>query len=346
MTVEQTRDGVTHDAPLILKGHQLPDRFYLGGQRIAEFRDEPGMGERAPEDWIASTTELAGEPTLGLTVLDDGSTLRDLVVLDPLNWLGPDHVAAFGSDTRLLVKLLNPAQRLPVHAHPDLQFASRHLARAHGKAEAWSIIDGGDIHLGLKAALPRQDLLTLVRRQDPSALLGLLHRRAVRTGDIVFVPPGTLHAIGSGVFLAEVQEPEDLSILLEWHGFDLDGPRDGHLGLGFDTAIDAIDLTALSEGSLDALISRDRGGTSRLVESGIPYFRLSRESIAGARTLERGFAVLIIEQGEFELEWGGGTLAVHRGHTLVVPYSGGELRLAGTGIIIESRPPLPPTTVQ
>ena len=58
---------------------------------------------------------------------------------------------------------------------------------------------------------------------------------------MVLVPAGRLHAIGEGVLLLELQEPEDLSILLEWGGFALDGERDGHLGLGFDLALSAVD---------------------------------------------------------------------------------------------------------
>src|SRR5262249_5500814 len=157
-----------------------------------------------------------------------------------------------------------------------------HLGRAHGKAEAWYILDGGRVHLGLRRQVSRAGLAALVAEQRTEELLDLLHPIDVSPGDVVYVPPGVLHAIGGGVFLAELQEPEDLSILLEWRGFALDGAVDGHLGLGFDLAFQAIDLTApgsVLRGALPAEAER--------------YFRLEHRVVDGETTVGRGFAVLI-----------------------------------------------------
>lgn len=164
-------------------------------------------------------------------MLPDGRSLPAAIEEQPEAWLGRAHLDRFGVDTRLLVKLLDAGQRLPVHAHPHVSFAAQHLGRAHGKAEAWYIIEGGEVYLGLKQDVTAGDLKSLMMSQDVDALLGMLHRIDVRTGDVVYVPPGVLHAIAESVFVVELQEPEDLSILLEWRGFELDGERDGHLGL-------------------------------------------------------------------------------------------------------------------
>ena len=134
-----------------LSSNRPPERFYRGGARIAAFRGEPGPApEREPEDWVASTTTLFGEQALGLSALPDGRLLAEAVVKNPVAWLGQAHVDAFGADTRLLVKLLDAGQRLPVHAHPHVSFASEHLGRAHGKAEAWYILSRGFVYLGLR----------------------------------------------------------------------------------------------------------------------------------------------------------------------------------------------------
>jgi mannose-6-phosphate isomerase len=71
---------------------------------------------------------------------------------------------------------------------------------------------------------------------------------------LFYVPPGVLHAVGEGVFLVELQEPEDLSILLEWRGFELDGERDGHLGLGFDLAPEAVECRSRSGEEIRQLV--------------------------------------------------------------------------------------------
>lgn len=333
--------------PLVLPANQPADRFYRGGAKIAALRGgtahaESAQRARVPEDWIASVTCIAGESRLGLTVLPDGRTLAEVISADPVGWLGPDHVRRFGSDTRLLVKLLDAGQRLPVHAHPDTAFAQSHLGRAHGKAEAWYILNGGVIHLGLKTDLARKNLDRLVATQAVSEMLPLLHEIPVVTGDTVFVPAGTLHAVGEGVFLAELQEPEDLSILLEWQDFEIDGEVDGHLGLGFDVALDAIDRRGLSRAEVRSLMTSHGAGDSILARSADEFFRLGRTVVAGAAELEAGFAVMIVTDGSALVQNSGGYQEqLSRGSTVVVPFGAGPLRLTGKAEVLVARPPSP-----
>jgi mannose-6-phosphate isomerase len=326
--------------PIILPANQPADRFYRGGPRIAAFRGAPSHSDRVPEDWVGSTTTLAGQKSLGLTVLPGGPVLRDAVEHDPVSWLGEDHVQRFGADVKLLVKLLDAGQRLPVHAHPATEFASYHLARAHGKAEAWFILERGEIYLGLREDIHPADLLAIVVAQDIEKLLPLMHRRRVDVGDTVYVPPGVLHAIGADTFLAEVQEPEDLSILLEWRGFELDGRRDGHLGLGFENALGAVDVRARTEEEISALITSGAHGDSVLVAASTEFFRLGHYDVDTPLGLEAGFAVLIVTEGSLRLEFGQGReLALRRGSTVVVPHSAGPLTVTGPGSLLVCRPP-------
>jgi mannose-6-phosphate isomerase len=331
---------------MLLGPNQPPDRFYRGGPRIAEFRGSPDTGDRVPEDWIGSTTTLAGETRVGLTVLDDGTLLRDAIAADPEGWLGVQHVARFGPDSMVLVKLLDAGQRLPVHAHPDRAFAAEVLGHAHGKAEAWYILEPGEIHLGLRRDVSREELLDIVTRQDTEALLGLLHRTAVAAGDAVYVPPGVLHSTGEAVFLVEVQEPEDLSILLEWRDFDLDGAADGHLGLGFPVVIDAVDRAGRSAEEVERWISRCREGEELegevLPADAASFFGFAHHDIRGSSVLGAGFAVGVAISGELVLETAhGGALELRRGNTFVVPASVGALRAVGEGRLVLCRPPHP-----
>ena len=331
--------------PVLLRANQPADRFYRGGPGIAAFRGAGGgaaSGDHVPEDWIASVTTQAGEAAVGLTTLPDGRLLRDAVAADPTAWLGQAHVDAFGADPMLLIKLLDPGQRVPVHAHPDDDWAAEHLGHAHGKAEAWYILAPGEVFLGLTSELPPDTLLGLVETQQAETLLGLLHRRRVAAGDTVFVPPGLLHAIGEGVLLAEVQQPEDLSILLEWRGFDLDGAADGHLGVGFDTALGALELAARTDAEIDALITRAVEGPSILAPQSTRYFRAERWQVDGPRELEQGYAVLIVLEGEIEVgpsTTAARVLTVRAGATVLIPFAAGRLRLDGSGGVLVFRPP-------
>jgi hypothetical protein len=159
----------------------------------------------------------------------------------PGRFLGRDHAEAYGDSPALLVKLLHAGERLPVHCHPDRDFARRHLDCPWGKTEAWVVADteGPDpvVHLGFREAMDPGRLAELVAGQQVEPLLASLNTVPVAAGDTVLVPAGLPHAIGQGVLLAELQEPTDLSVLLEWEDFAIDGRRDGHLGLGFELAL-------------------------------------------------------------------------------------------------------------
>jgi mannose-6-phosphate isomerase len=246
--------------PIVL-GPNLPDTFYRGSGRIARFRGLDPAGEPRPEDWIASATSRfgagagqpgagqpgagqpgAGQPGAGQpgaghqgisgqTRLADGSLLADAIAADPAGWLGREHVARYGADPALLVKLLDAGQRLPLHVHPDRGFATEHLASPFGKTEAWIVLEadpGAAVYLGFSRDVEAADLAGWVRDQDTDAMLGVTNRVPVEAGDSVLCPAGTPHAIGAGILLVELQEPTDFSILLEWRGFPL-GPDDAGL---------------------------------------------------------------------------------------------------------------------
>jgi len=334
----------TPAAPTLLPPNQFP-HFYRGGDRIGALRGGPG-GPMRPEEWIGSTVSRFGEERSGLSVLPDGRLLRDAVAADPLAWLGPSHVAAFGESTELLVKLLDLDQRLPVHLHPDKAFARRHLALDHGKTEAWIVLEspeGAGVGLGFAETMTEAHVLDLVTRRDADALLRSLHRRTVRPGDTILVPAGVPHAIDAGVFVLELQEPTDLSVLLEWEGFAVDGVRDGHLGLGFPTVLNALRLDPLLPAERDALVRAAglTGGEMRTLLTGRAdgYFRA--HLLPGGGRVDAGFAVALVLAGEGEVRTEGGhRLPAGRGAAFVVPWAAGGWEVDGVDVVV-CRPPLP-----
>ena len=208
-------------------------RFYRGGALLGRFRGEPEEDGPFPEDWVGSVTAASNpgrdEPDAGLSRLEDGRLLRDVV----------------GPDTGVLVKLLDSAERLPVHYHPDRDFARVRLDSPYGKTEAWIVLDTreaeADVWVGLREPIPREQYRDWIDRHDLDALLGSLNHLTVRAGDVVYVPGGVPHAIGAGLLVAELQEPTDFSIVCEWEGYPIRA-EDADLGLGWDTALDALDL--------------------------------------------------------------------------------------------------------
>ncbi len=326
----------------VLASHRPPARFYRGGRRISDFRGEPPAAEFEPEDWVGSVTTVSGEPQVGRSSLADGRLLADAIASDPEAWLGSAHVAAFGVDPRLLVKLLDAGQRLPVHAHPDGTWASAHLGAAHGKTEAWYILSPGAVHLGLTREIGPDELAGIVERQHAAALLESMHRIEVEPGDVVHVPAGMLHAIGERVLLVEVQEPEDLSILLEWDGFAIDGSVAGHLGVGFPLALGVVERRARSGGEVARLVHR-RGQAGPLLPPEVDeFFRLERIGVDGGARIARGYAIVVVTEGPLTLSaQQAASVSLDVGATALIPDAVGEVRAEGRGELIVCRPPRP-----
>jgi mannose-6-phosphate isomerase len=320
------------------------DHFYRGGNRIGALRHGPG-GPMRPEEWIGSITTRFGEAEQGLSHLSDGTLLRDAIKNDSQGWLGEDHVKNFGLSTEILIKLLDPDQRLPVHYHPNKAFAKTHLGLDHGKTEAWIILEapaGSGVGLGFSQTQNKEDLLKLVRAQDSAALLASLRRSEVKVGDAVLVPAGVAHAIDAGIFVLELQEPSDLSALLEWEGFAVDGIKDGHLGLGFETVTDALKLDPLTDSEFDSLITHNvfSGGALRSV---LPlksdgYFRA--HLAPGVGDFPAGFAVALVLDGTGSIAFANAPeMAITKGDAIVIPHSAGAYSFTGANAII-CRPPL------
>jgi mannose-6-phosphate isomerase len=298
-----------------------------------------------PEEWIGSVTTRFGEAEQGLSKLPGGVFLKDAISSDPIGWLGEEHVAHFGLSIEILVKLLDPDQRLPVHFHPNKAFAKEHLGLDHGKTEAWIILEappGAGVGLGFKERANKEELLELVRNQDSQALLTSLRRTEVAAGDAILVPAGVPHAIDSGIFVLELQEPTDLSALLEWEGFAVDGNKDGHLGLGFETVTDALMLDPLSDAEFDSLVMHNpfSGGALRSV---LPikadgYFRAHLAPQSG--DFDAGFAIALVLTGSGEITFANApTMSINQGDAIVIPHTAGKYSISGAHVII-SRPPL------
>ncbi|BDZ45569.1 class I mannose-6-phosphate isomerase [Naasia aerilata] len=255
-------------APVAL-GPNQPDRPYRGGAGIAPFRRVPQPSPFSPEDFVGSTTEIFAGGGVGLSTLPSGELLRDAVAADPVGYLGAQHVGRFGPSTELLVKLLDTGERLFVHLHPDGPFAAEHLALPHGKTEAWIVTAVADAdtsaHLGFTRDVTAEEVEAWVDGQDSAGMLGAMHRVPLEAGTTLLVPAGMPHAIGAGVTLVELQEPSDLSILLEYAGYRGLGPADAFLGLERSVALGALDRRAVTPERIAELLSsrRTEGGALR-----------------------------------------------------------------------------------
>lgn len=292
-------------------------RRYLGGAMLEQFRGGEPVDDLAPEDWVGSDTlakDGGASGVEGLARLDDGTLLRDAIQSDPVGWLGASHVERFGPRTGVLVKLLDAAQRLPVHAHPAADFARAHLDSEHGKTEAWLVLDvregdTAEAWIGLRRDVDPDTFRGWIEAQDLDAIFDSLNHVTLRRGDVVFVPGGVPHAMAGGTLFAELQEPTDFSLHIEQKGYPDRPAHVRHMGLGWELAIRSLVLDAW-----EPLV----GPT--LPPEAAEYFAFDREHVADGR-----FAILIVTGGS-------GTIAgmpARRGDTFVVPASTTMLDVTG-----------------
>ncbi|HEY6286839.1 MAG TPA: type I phosphomannose isomerase catalytic subunit [Ktedonobacteraceae bacterium] len=185
-----------------------------GGRRLERdgWKQLPPGNIAIGESWETELTTVAqNEPYMG-------STLGSLVEELDSRLLGERVIARFGHRFPLLAKILDANAKLSVQVHPDDTYARLHEQGKLGKTEFWYVLDaapGASIIHGFKATTSQEEVRQAI--QDLT-LENLLKKVNVSAGDIIFVPAGTVHAIGKGVLLYELQEYSDLTYRLYDYG--------------------------------------------------------------------------------------------------------------------------------
>lgn len=207
-------------------------RYLWGGRRFATElgRDLP------PGDDFAESWELVDHGTDQSVVAAGplaGVTLGELVRERAADLLGRhSRHRAFP----LLFKFLDAQRDLSVQVHPDDARAARLTPPDLGKTEAWYVVDaaaGSRIYAGLRAGVGKPELEAAIRT---GRCADVLHSFEPRIGDCVFIPAGTVHAIGGGLLVAEIQQASDVTYrLFDWNRTGPDGrPRALHIEAGLD----------------------------------------------------------------------------------------------------------------
>lgn len=208
-----------------------------GGRRLGTVLNKSiGEGTDFAESW-----EIADLPDDRSVVAQGpfaGKSIRELMVLHAEDLLGRHaELVRFP----LLVKFLDANQDLSVQVHPGQAMAQRYPDVTTGKAEAWVVLQaqpGSRISAGLKPDVDRQRLQKAIA---DGTVTELLHTYEVSQGDCLFLEPGTVHSLGAGVLVAEIQQPNNITYRLDdWGRLGSDGkPRELHT----DLALEAINFS-------------------------------------------------------------------------------------------------------
>lgn len=198
-----------------------------GGRRLAGLgRTLPGDdATRIGEVWELADLSLAGSngharPERSVIANGPlaGRKINDVIAQFGEQLLGRLALSHEG-EFPLLVKYLDARENLSIQVHPDLPYLARH-PEAHLKSEAWYILDappGAVVYRGLREGVTPAQLLAAVEAKDEAKLKAMLIQVPVKAGDCLYIPLGTLHALGAGLLVAEVQTPSDTTFrVYDW----------------------------------------------------------------------------------------------------------------------------------
>lgn len=194
--------------------------YIWGGKKLF------GWGKQSTAEVIAECWELSFHRD-GLCVLDDGSgrALRDVATAEDVG----KNAAAFG-EFPVLIKLIDAAGNLSVQVHPDDEYALKN-ENSYGKTEMWYVADcdeGAGLYMGFKESISREAFAAKIA---DGTVLDALNFVKVKKGDSFFIPAGTVHAIGAGVTIIEVQQSSNLTYrVFDYNRVGKDGkPRELHV---------------------------------------------------------------------------------------------------------------------
>jgi mannose-6-phosphate isomerase len=306
-----------------LRFHPIYKNYLWGGRRF-----ESALGRELASDGIyAESWEVADHPE-GESIVAAGPlagrTLREIRESQGEGLLGkhnPHDVFP------LLLKYLDANQHLSLQVHPDDRCATAMGLTDPGKTEAWYVIEatpGGCLWAGFSEPVDRDVVEQALRDGD---IERLLHRVEPQPGDCIFVPAGTVHAIGAGLLVAEIQQMSNNTFRLsDWGRLDANGnPRPLHIKQG----VQAIDYTS---GPVEPTTgqSTDNPQVTRLVAC--EQFVLDRWRVQGKERIEgeNRCLILTVVGGQLTVE-GDVMPALRRGQTLLIPAAWGSVELESVG---------------
>lgn len=228
----------------------------------------------------------------------------------------------------LLIKFIDAKSDLSVQVHPDDEYAKEH-ENSYGKTEAWYILDcdeGAQLIYGFNKELTRDEFKKSI---EDNTFLEYVNKVNVKKGDVFFIKAGTLHAIGGGILLAEVQQNCNTTYRVYDYGRLVDGkPRELHI----EKAIDVTDtVPPVRSGEPDGAKTTCGDAFSQDLCS-CEFFKMNTLEINGNYELTIGsetFVSLLVTNGSGVLNCGDTELKLISGDSIFVPANAGKLTVSG-----------------
>ena len=299
--------------------------YLWGGERLKHDFNKRCDLERVAESW-----ELSAHKDGQSTVSEGpyaGYTLSEY--LDALGKEALGTLAVGYEYFPLLIKLIDAKSDLSVQVHPSDEYALSHEGE-YGKTEMWYVLDceeNASLFYGFERPVTKEEYAAAIR---DGRLTDILHRVQVKPGDVFFIPAGTVHAIGAGILICEIQQNSNTTYrVYDYNRRDKDGnlrPLHVEKALEVSCTQPSPPLPAMNDG-VDVLLAS------------CEYFHVRRLRVSDAYTLDvttDSFVSLVVTGGEGRLVFDGGETAFVKGDSLFIPAQNGRITVEGRCELIHS----------
>ena len=315
-----------------LKFKALLKQTIWGGDKIIPFKHLDDHLENVGESW-----EISGVPGNETVVADGeyaGKKLNELVIEQKDKLVGKANYERFGDEFPLLIKFIDARQDLSIQVHPTDEIAKRQ-GKERGKTEMWYIMDSdkdAKLYSGLKKQITPEQYKAMV---EDDTITDALAQYEVKEDDCFFLPAGRIHAIGTGCFLAEIQQTSDVTYrIYDFKRKDKDG---NYRQLHTKEAAECINYTVEDDYRTHYEHKKNEGVT--LVEC--PYFTTAVYDLDEPMTLDYSeldsFVILSGQKGEGTITDNEvNTVTISSGESILVPATTDTLKVEGTIKMLET----------
>ena len=285
-----------------------------GGEKLISYLEKPFKGEGIGESWELSA--VSGDESVVSNGVLEGKQLKELIETYKADLVGKSVYDRFGNDFPILIKYIDAQKDLSVQLHPNDQLAKeRH--NSFGKNEMWYIMNadaGSKLITGFSKNTDQNEYQQYLKNDQ---IESLLHYETVNSGDTFFIRTGTVHAIGAGILLAEIQQTSDVTYrIFDWNRKDKDGnTRELHTAL----ALDAIDFSKRD----DHKVKYDQKPNHRNAMVNSSYFKTDIIPLEGEVSINMNqldsFVVLMAVDGDNEIIVDNNNYQLPFGSTVLLP---------------------------
>ncbi|UOK43818.1 MULTISPECIES: type I phosphomannose isomerase catalytic subunit [Flavobacterium] len=306
----------------------LKERIW-GGTKLSSLLHKSIPTDTTGESWELST--VPGDVSIVANGGYAGLSINDLILKFPEEIMGKNVYDNFGTEFPLLFKFLDAKEDLSIQLHPNDELAKKRH-NSFGKTEMWYVMQadpGAEIIVGFKEKSSADEYLYHLENKS---LPSILNKVSVKKGDVFFLETGTIHAIGAGTVIAEIQQTSDITYrIYDWDRVDAQGnARELHI----EQALDAI--------TYDEVASKKKYETVANMSNPVvdcAYFSTNVIPLDGKMNFTKNgtsFTVLVCTEGDFSVVNGSGVeFKFKMGDTILLPAALTDFELVGFATLLE-----------